>query len=1057
MKPAVNAMTIADAARAYVAEGWPVVLLHRPIAGPSGTTICSCGVDPAATGRDHKVGKHPITAIHPHGSKDAIADLPTLEAALGRLAAEALPANLAVILPDGVACIDLDPPRGDRSVHGSESLGSWMADHPGPGWGEMRSAPAERTGSGGIHMLVADLGISQRVGSIPGVDYLRAGSMLVVAPSLHPTGETNAWVTLPTLGGSFPPVAAPLAEFLRPLGGYAQLPPGSVGVSVSFDAVAAATQLGGRWPTRTAAWGASAAKGAEDTLSQAIAGGPGTRNNELFRQACAVFQLAQLGVLDADSATERLARLVLDDGMGSDEVASTLRSAKMRADGSLREVRKGFLADLIEAAEAAGIAVPLVAGATEHATTKEITPARYDQARIAIATQVTARLGPLVDLDAVRADVARIVDSALQGPSRELALGICEHAANEHHAAIPQNPSHFLSQDVAETIVDRRNRDAAEAEAIRARQAAAAPLAPPRGVSPEAAKAFAEIQARTARGESVTGAEIDALEVLLTGSLRAPRPVTPYFESPPSLVDNVPTPTATAGGTGSSPTPPLDLFTEPVPTVIAPAAPEPAVALTRSELAEMVTGLGRAAAVLSPTWAGREDAAEAIVAALDEAAPEVTTALLSVLDLPDAIDAELVLIDSIARAGGVPTSVDRNERAEAKAPDHRAASSLVLGALAKVDVSVDVHLPEHPEVGRLSTMSPLVWPTKAERDPGVVVDAATAPTFARFGTDAEKVAALDVLEAARARSSPGIGAKAGVDREDAEGRTRVLWAEALANWHPYGGKAADHWAWKATARDLVREVKGVHTIDRTAAHLDAPTRPNGSAEGTESLATLADRVASMAPDPADIAVAHGTRAMDLDWLKGALPAKDADILGRQIGCFGHDPQSPTEIAEAMGMSVQEVQAAARNALRVVTNQFGEDLGRRFATERDPVVLVADTAETLEMSPTTVARHLASVIMRSENGARRLAPEIKGAGGIDAWATRVGNQAQAHMEGTAPTPAQEEQTQRTTLKSQSVPQPVPGYQPAPAPAPVFETVDLDPEPRLVPALSMRVGR
>jgi len=1081
MKPDVNGMTVADAARAYVAEGWPVVLLHRPITGPSGTTICSCGVDPAAVGRDHKVGKHPITSIHPHGSKDAISDLPTLEAALGVLATEALPANLAVILPPGVACLDLDPPRGDRTVPGTEALGSWMAAHPSPSWEEMKAAPSERTGSGGLHMLVADLGISQRVGAIPGVDYLRSGSMLVVAPSLHPTGETNTWLSPPTLGASFPPVPTPLAEFLRPLGGYAQLPPGSVGISVSFDAASAARQLGGRWPARTAAWGASAAKGAEDTLAAAIAAGPGKRNNELFRQACAVFQLAQLGVLDADSTTERLARRVLDDNMGSDEVASTIRSARMRAQGSLREVRKGFLADLVEAAEAAGIAVPVVAGATEHATTKEITPERYAEATAKICDQVTTRLGPTTSAGAVRAEVGLIVDSALHGPGREVALGICEHAANLRHAAIGQVPWHFLAEDVGNRLVDRAELAAAHemspAELVTARATDPARMLPqptydlppeeyrrvlaeyatrippadlstPQwGCSPEMTEALAAMQATLARGEEIMPAAINELQAM-GEAYHASRTSAP-----------APAPVAEVA-------PVTEVVPEPTPVVVP--------TLTRSEVASMVSNLGRAAAVLSPTWAGREDAAEAIVAALDAVTPTTVNALLATLDLPEAIDRELVLIDSIARAGGVPTSVERHERAEAKTPDPLTASSLVLAALACVDIAAEIHLPSTPPCGRLSAMAPIAWPQRADRDPGVVVEVGTAPVFARFGSPPEQAAALDVLEAARTRFSPAFANHTGISHADAEAGTRVLWAEALASWQPYGGKAAQNWAFKATERDLKREVAGRHAIDRTAARLDAPAHRAGRSDG-ETLATLGETIASsMANDPVEF-VATGRPTLDLDWLEGALPKQTAEALGRQVGCFGYDPQSPQEIATAMDLPVGEVQALARNALRTVIDQLGESLGRSFSVDHDPPSVVAGTADILEMDPVTVAHHFASVIMRSANGARRLAPVVEGAGGIDAWAERVGSEAQEIMGVPAlarhiqaphvQAPHVGEQKRGTPAQSQPVPErqaaPVPERQPAPTPAlpptPVFENLDDDPTQRLVPALSMRMGR
>jgi hypothetical protein len=96
-------------------------------------------------------------------------------------------ANLAVVTGrvSGLAVLDADPRHG-----GTESLSALERDH-----GALPRTVEALTGGGGRHLYFALGGtpIRNRLGFAPGLDLKGEGGLVVVPPSLHPSGRRYAW------------------------------------------------------------------------------------------------------------------------------------------------------------------------------------------------------------------------------------------------------------------------------------------------------------------------------------------------------------------------------------------------------------------------------------------------------------------------------------------------------------------------------------------------------------------------------------------------------------------------------------------------------------------------------------------------------------------------------------------------------------------------------------------------------------------------------------------------------------------------------------------------
>jgi hypothetical protein len=173
------------------------------------TGACTCGRKPGA---DCSPGKHPLSALVPHGLSDASQDVTQVKAWIA-----AWPkANWAVITGagSGIVVLDVDPRHG-----GLQSMKDLTgSDVPGPAWG---TDLIQRTPSGGYHLLFKhpDKLTKNRVGIRPGLDIRGDGGYIMVAPSNHATDGVydgvyewlngKAW-----LNGSGPSPAPPMPKYL---------------------------------------------------------------------------------------------------------------------------------------------------------------------------------------------------------------------------------------------------------------------------------------------------------------------------------------------------------------------------------------------------------------------------------------------------------------------------------------------------------------------------------------------------------------------------------------------------------------------------------------------------------------------------------------------------------------------------------------------------------------------------------------------------------------------------------------------------------------------------
>jgi putative DNA primase/helicase len=159
---------MAKAARWYSAHGVPVFPLHS---APGG--VCSCGDLEC-----QNPGKHPRTA---HGFKDATQDQNRITAWWKRWPA----ANIGVPTgaPSDLLVVDCDPRNGgpaDRSE---------LIERCGP----IPDTAEATTGGGGRHLFFRYSGGAVPKALAPGIDLKGDGGYVVVAPSIHASGNAYQW------------------------------------------------------------------------------------------------------------------------------------------------------------------------------------------------------------------------------------------------------------------------------------------------------------------------------------------------------------------------------------------------------------------------------------------------------------------------------------------------------------------------------------------------------------------------------------------------------------------------------------------------------------------------------------------------------------------------------------------------------------------------------------------------------------------------------------------------------------------------------------------------
>jgi hypothetical protein len=188
--------------------------------------------------------------------------------------------------------LDLDGPEGVEAIRAALSH-RHPAEHAGP---------VARTGGGGWHLLYAPIGLGNRVGLLPGVDWRGRGGVIVAPPSRHASGRPYRWIR--PLGAGLPTVPDGLGRLLAPpqpaTPPLAEVPAGRAGT-----------------------W----ARSALDREAGAVATAPQhTCNATLNRAAFRLGQLVAAGLLDA----EQVAAVLLEAALAAPATGHADRERKAR-------------------------------------------------------------------------------------------------------------------------------------------------------------------------------------------------------------------------------------------------------------------------------------------------------------------------------------------------------------------------------------------------------------------------------------------------------------------------------------------------------------------------------------------------------------------------------------------------------------------------------------------------------------------------------------------------------------------------------------------------------
>jgi hypothetical protein len=277
---------VVRAALDYAAHGWPVFPVHGVA-----ERRCDCGAPDCTS-----PGKHPLTR---RGVKDASTEARVVSEWWRRSPR----ANVALATGrvSGIIVIDVDPPRGERSLARLVVAGY-----------ELPETVTVRTGSGGIHLYFAAprLRVGNTAGRLPGVpfelagvDLRAAGGYVVAPPSAHVSGSRYSWSE-----DDLEPAPAP--AWLAPEREAPTSTPPSVKVEL---------------PGATTPYGRAALEGEVAELRRAPVG---TRNHTLNR--CAF----------------RLGRLVAGGELNQNEVAAVLRSEGIGRGLTPREIERTIASGL---------------------------------------------------------------------------------------------------------------------------------------------------------------------------------------------------------------------------------------------------------------------------------------------------------------------------------------------------------------------------------------------------------------------------------------------------------------------------------------------------------------------------------------------------------------------------------------------------------------------------------------------------------------------------------------------------------------------------------------
>ncbi len=164
---------LANASLEYAARGWPVVPLHTWTAKG-----CTCGrpcPSPA---------KHPRTR---NGLKDATTELADVVAWWKRWPE----ANIGLLTGVAFDVLDIDGPEGMAAITAAVPWRGEAWDGQ-PTTNDTIDGPTVRTGRG-HHVYVQAIGLGNKAGLLPHVDWRGKGGYVVAPPSLHANGRRYEW------------------------------------------------------------------------------------------------------------------------------------------------------------------------------------------------------------------------------------------------------------------------------------------------------------------------------------------------------------------------------------------------------------------------------------------------------------------------------------------------------------------------------------------------------------------------------------------------------------------------------------------------------------------------------------------------------------------------------------------------------------------------------------------------------------------------------------------------------------------------------------------------
>jgi hypothetical protein len=171
--------------------------------------------------------------------------------------------------------------------------------------------PLVDTPSGGMHLYFVSTGAGNRAGMLPHVDWRGRGGYVVAPPSVHPNGNTYAWMTDPGL--PLQPVPPALADLVMP-------------PQVNAESLTEAPRL--RFNPNDGDGTRYGIAALEDEARRVAATGEGARNHQLNESAFVLFQLVAGGQLTEAAVAQALTRAARCCGLAERETAAVLRSAR---------------------------------------------------------------------------------------------------------------------------------------------------------------------------------------------------------------------------------------------------------------------------------------------------------------------------------------------------------------------------------------------------------------------------------------------------------------------------------------------------------------------------------------------------------------------------------------------------------------------------------------------------------------------------------------------------------------------------------------------------------